>query len=73
MGARRPAVRAGRSQARSKRSRFITLFHATMKSRTNVRTSQAYTSVSARSSEFDPKSAECLQPVSGPQVEMLLR
>src|SRR5271163_72375 len=45
------------AQLRSKRSRFITLFHAATKSFTNFsfESEHAYTSASARSSEFDPK------------------
>src|SRR5206468_13053929 len=46
-----------RDQARSKRSRFMTLSHAATKSRTNFSFESfwAYTSERARSTEFEPK------------------
>src|SRR5438477_11483688 len=47
----------GVDQARSKRSRFITLAHAATKSRTNFsfESSHAYTSARARSCDLEPK------------------
>src|SRR5215468_2426186 len=58
--------RPGRhDQTRSNRSRFITLTHAATKSFTNFSfaSSLAYTSATARSSEFDPKTRSTRLPV----------
>src|SRR5207249_2968693 len=50
---------------RSKRSRFITLFHAATKSRTNIccESAHAYASTMARSCEFEPKTRSTAVPV----------
>src|SRR4051794_30004048 len=53
------------TQARSKRSRFITLLHAAAKSFTNAsfESLHAYTSAIARSWEFEPKRRSTRVPV----------
>ncbi len=49
--------------ARSKRSRFMTFSHAVTKARTKRSSSMAYTSASARSCEFEPKTRSQFVPV----------
>src|SRR5690606_37671952 len=64
-------VRATEAQTRSNRSRSMTWLHAATKSVTNLvlASSLAYTSATARSSEFEPNTRSARVPVQRPSAE----